>query len=107
MTSRSESWDRRIQRADRLASESGSAAPLLSFYLELLRQQQVVHDSFDERPPAGSIEADAPRIAASGDALLHAVAERGPDQLAAEARLLLDRDAMGRAEELFAYWHTR
>jgi hypothetical protein len=40
-----ESWDRRIRRAEQLASEAGPAESLLTFYARLLRRQQDIYDS--------------------------------------------------------------
>jgi FdhE protein len=107
MSSVSGSWDRRIARAEQLAAEGGPSAPLLAFYARLLRHQKAVYDSFDRRRPTGSFEADVNLIAKSGSALLRAVAEHGPDQLAAEADSLLETDQSVREQLLLTYWHGR
>jgi hypothetical protein len=40
-----ESWDRRIRRAEQLASDGGPAEALLTFYARLLRSQQTLYES--------------------------------------------------------------
>ena len=84
-----ETWDRRIRRAEELTVGGGPESPLLAFYARLLQSQKAVYESLKNRRPSGSIEDDVLQIAQSGSALLHDVADDGPDQLVAEARTLL------------------
>jgi FdhE protein len=103
----SQSWDRRVRRAERLAAEKGPNASVLAFYARLLQQQRTLYDSFESPRPTGSIEADVGLIVEKGSALLQAVAAYGPDQLAAESRTLLDGGRSTCERLLQDYWHTR
>ena len=102
-----DAWDRRIRRADALVTDGGAAATLLSFYARLLRQQQIVYQSFDRRPPRGSIETDASALADAASGLFKTVADHGPELLAAQARDLLASDASTWRHLLLDYWHMR
>src|SRR5262245_28739978 len=100
-------WDRRISRADLLAAENGPAASLLVFYARLLRAQKSAYEAFGLRRPGGSVDADAILVAHHGRSLLDVVAADSPDQLAVEARALLDASEDARADMLLAYWRDR
>jgi formate dehydrogenase accessory protein FdhE len=103
----SESWERRIRRADDLASRDGAAAPLLTFYAQLLRGQKAVYDSLGPRALTGSIDHDAPVIADAIGPLMTIVAERGPAPLAAEARAILAGDRRNVHARLVEHWSVR
>ena len=100
-------WDRAIRRADEMAAGDGSAASLLAFYARLLRSQKRLYESFQRGTPAGSIERDLPLLKTSASALLRDVADHGPDQLAAQARRVLDDDGGSTDNLLLSYWETR
>ena len=96
-----ESWDIRIQRAERLAAAGGAAAELLAFYGELLRAQKEVYEYLRGRRewlPSGLLEEDLEALRAAMPDLLRAVEASGPPALAEEARLL----ARARADEIDA-----
>jgi FdhE protein len=101
-----ESWDRRIARADQLAADSSAAAPLLSFYARLLREQKAVYEAMDaaERP-SGRLTCDLPLIGRAAASLVQTVAEHGPPALAAEAGRLESTGA-GFDDDLVAHWST-
>ena len=100
-----ESWERRIRRAEQLAGEGGPAESLLTFYAQLLRIQKDLYDSFKGRLSA-SLNRDLPVVRERAVALLRGVAEHGPDQLAIEARTLLDGDPSAIDGVLVAYWRA-
>src|ERR671934_2924031 len=85
-----ERWDRRIRRAEQLATEGGPTASLLAFYGRVLRRQKALYDSLDGCRPSGSLQRDLPLLIDGAVALLREVAGHGPDQLASEARTLLE-----------------
>lgn len=99
-----EPWDRPIRRAEQLAAEGGPAASLLAFYGRVLRAQKVLYDSLAGRRPSGSPQRDLPLIMGGGLPLLREVAGSGPDQLAAEARTLLDAADSTIANLLMMQW---
>jgi formate dehydrogenase accessory protein FdhE len=99
-------WDRRVRRAEALAGADGPVAPLLAFYVRLLRTQKSLYESFTRRPPSGGIERDAARVAGGAGALLQEVAKSGPDRLAAEARTLLQDGVTVIERLLLAQWQA-
>jgi formate dehydrogenase maturation protein FdhE len=101
-----ESWDPRIARAEQLAAGGGVAAPLLSFYARLLREQKAVYEAMSAAPrPSGTLIDDLPLIERGAAALVQAVAEHGPPPLAAEAEKLQSTSS-GIEGELVAHWST-
>ncbi len=102
-----DTWDRRIRRAEELTVGGGPESPLLAFYARLLHSQKAVYESLKNRGPSGSIEDDVLQVAQSGSALLHDVADDGPDQLVAEARTLLQSDDSTKRDLLLTYWSDR
>ena len=102
-----ESWDHRIRRAEHFAAADAATSPLLAFYARLLRQQKALNDTFNAERPSGSIDRDLAFIAANSSAMLNDVAGHGPDQLAAEARALLDRGHSAILDLLREYWEAR
>jgi len=103
----SAAWDRRIERAERLANGGGPTAGLLAFYTRLLAAQRTVYESFACSAPSGSLENDLRRIAVGGSTVLRAVVAHGPDHLAAEGRTLLALNDSAIADRLLAYWSAR
>jgi FdhE protein len=87
-----ESWDARIQRAERLADPPAAASELLAFYGKLLRAQKGVYEYLRGRRgwlPSGPLEEDLEILRAAMPDLLRAVEAAGTPALAEEARLLL------------------
>jgi FdhE protein len=101
------SWEHRIRRAQQLAAADGAAAPLLAFYARLLQRQKAIYDTFDDERPSGSVDQDFARIAANSAAMLRDVAAHGPEQLAAEARALVESGASAIGNSLRDYWQAR
>jgi formate dehydrogenase maturation protein FdhE len=101
------SWDRRIHRADTLAAAGGPATSLLAFYSRLLQRQKSVYDAFNQRRPSGSVGHDLTLVASNSSAMLRDVVDQGPEQLAAEARTLLESDEAAIKTLLLTYWHAR
>ena len=86
-----ETWDRRIRRADELATTDSPAAPLLAFYARLLRNQKAVYDALDARRPSGSLDRDLTLMSEPVSRLLRDVAENGPEPLAESGVAPIDR----------------
>ena len=81
------------QRARQLAQEHPGSAELLEFAAGLLKAQASVR------------AADLGAVASAARPLLEFCAQKGPVELAAEARLALE-DAVGFGERVRAYWQT-
>lgn len=99
-------WDRRVERARRLADNDAAARPLLTAYAALLGLQR---DCFRSLTPhatqlTGSIEADLQYLRPSIGPMLAAVASTGPPQPAAEAGRLLAGSAPAIDSMLLAAW---
>jgi Uncharacterized protein involved in formate dehydrogenase formation len=101
-------WNKQIERADHLATESSGSKQLLAFYAQLLRAQAQVYDSFRSRRdwlPSGDLETDLPVVRSCMTGLLERVASHGPTSLASEAQaLLIEPDII--AYKLLAYWRA-
>ena len=102
-----ESWEHRIRRAQQLASVDDATSSLLAFYARLLQQQKTLYDAFNGERPSGSVDRDLVFIAANSSALLREVAGHGPEQLAAEARALLEGGHSAIVDVLRDYWQVR
>jgi FdhE protein len=100
-----ESWDRRIRRAEQLASDRSPAASLLTFYTRLLRAQKDLYDSLSARV-SGALLRDLPLIRCLAPSVLREVAQHGPEPLAANARSLVEGGFAAIDEVLTAYWHA-
>jgi formate dehydrogenase maturation protein FdhE len=98
-----ESWDRRVRRAEQLASERGPVESLLTFYARLLRRQRDVYEAVKTQA-LRSLDQDLPYIAPAASLLLREVGEHGPDPLAADARTLLTSGESAVGDVLAAYW---
>lgn len=101
-------WNKQIERADHLATESSGSKELLAFYAQLLRAQAQIYDSFRSRRdwlPSGDLEADLPVVLSSMTVLLESVARHGPTSLASEAQALLtEPDVL--THKLLDYWRS-
>jgi FdhE protein len=100
-------WDRRIDRAHVLAAAGGPATSLLAFYGRLLQRQKSVYDALNQQRPSGPIEQDVPVVASLSAPMLRDVVDHGPEQLAAEARTLLESDQSAIEQLLLSYWRAR
>ena len=102
-------WDKQIERADYLATQSSGAKELLAFYAQLLRAQQDIYESLRSRRdwlPSGDLESDLPMLQSLTNALLETVARHGPVSLSEEARLLLAAAPDVIARELLDHWRS-
>ena len=100
-----QSWDRRIRRAEQLASQRSPAESLLTFYTRLLRRQKDLYDSLTTRV-SGSFDRDLPLIRRLASSVLRDVSEHGPEQLALDARRLLESGDSAIEDVLAAYWRA-
>jgi len=101
-------WDKQIERADHLATQSSGSKELLTFYAQLLRAQAQIYDFFRSRRdwlPSGDLEADLPVVRSSSTGLLEAVVQYGPTSLASEAQALLTEPGII-TDKLLAYWRS-
>jgi FdhE protein len=102
-------WNKQIDRADYLASESSGSRELLTFYAQLLRAQKAIYESLRDRGgwlPSGDLDIDLPAVQPAMVVLLETVALHGPQSLAAEAQGLLAAEPGIMAEQLLEYWHS-
>lgn len=100
-----DSWDRRIRRAGQLIASGSSAESLLTFYVRVLQRQKDLYYSLSS-PPAGSLARDLMACRPAISALLHDVAQHGPDPLVVEARRLLEAEDSTMLDVLSAYWRA-
>jgi formate dehydrogenase maturation protein FdhE len=98
-----ESWDRRIRRAEQLASDGGPAESLLTFYARLLRSQQTLYESLKTQA-LGAFDRDLAFIRPAAWPLVREVGAHGPEPLAADARRLLANGESTVDEMLAEYW---
>ena len=101
-------WNKQIERAGYLATESSGSKELLTFYAQLLRAQQQIYESFRSRKnwlPSGDLNADVTVVQSSATGLLESVAVHGPASLASEAQVLLGEPDII-AETLLEYWRN-
>src|SRR6266542_2265480 len=102
-----ETWDSRIQRAERLASERPDSNELLEFYAVLLRSQKEIYEYLRTRKgwlPCGKLARDLPVLCQAFPNLLRTVETHGPDELATQARDLLKASYGELGDELLEYW---
>jgi formate dehydrogenase maturation protein FdhE len=101
-------WNKQIERADHLATESSGSKELLTFYAQLLRAQAQIYDSFRSRRdwlPTGDLETDLPVVGSAMTVLLDSVAHHGPTSLASEAQALLTEPDIV-TYKLLDYWRS-
>jgi len=102
-------WDKQIERADYLAREESGSKELLAFYVQLLRAQKDVYESFRTRKdwlPSGDLERDLPVVMSSVTGVLECVARHGPEALTSEAQMLLAGQPHNLAHMLLDYWRS-
>jgi len=87
-----DSWQRRIDRAARLAERDETARPLLLLYGRLLGIQRDCYEMLRQRGHrlTGSLDRDLPELRPCVEPMLRAVAAIGPPRLADEAGRILD-----------------
>jgi FdhE protein len=109
MNATSESWDTRLQRAEKLARDSEPTKEILTFYARLLQSQKEIDEFLRSRRdwlPSGSLAEDLPVVRECLPTLLRTVESNGPAPLADEARSLLSA-ARGTVDEtLLEYWRS-
>jgi FdhE protein len=104
-----ETWDSRIQRAERLASERPESNELLTFYAALLRSQKDIYEYLRTRKswlPSGELQRDLPVLRQAIPILLHMVEANGPDALVSQAHSLLQASDHELTEMMIEYWRT-
>jgi formate dehydrogenase accessory protein FdhE len=105
-----DSWNDRIARAKKLASENMASTELLAFYADLLTVQEQSYRWIRAklaRDTSSSFERDLPAVREQFSNLLDLVARRAPQPLALEARRLLEDDDRAAVDDmLLAYWQT-
>jgi len=100
-------WDKQILRADHLAAKSNGSKELLAFYSHLLRAQKEIYEFLRSRKgwlPSGDLNGDIPVICDALPGFLKAVADYGPETLAAEARDLSATNYDVINKMLMNYW---
>ena len=102
-------FDRRAARAEKLAPLSESARDPLLFAAILLRAQGEIASALEEahavRGFTGRLGEDAERLIPLHQRLLHAAADKGPEQLAEDARKRREDDAATAKTRLMVFWN--
>ena len=109
MAQMKETWDTRINRAERLAAEIPESRELLVFYSALLRCQKEIYEYLRTRKdwlPSGELARDLSVLRRVWPNLLHTVETNGPPVLVSEARQLLDAKDDEVTEMLIGQWHA-
>ncbi len=104
-----QSWDARIQRAEKLASVKADAKELLTFYAKLLRVQKEIFEYLRSRKgwlPSGLLEHDLSVVKARMPGLFATVESSGPAQLVDEARRLRQTSDAEIDDMLLEYWRA-
>src|ERR1051326_2002273 len=90
-----QTWESRIQRAERLRRDRPESQEILSFYEALLKAQAEIYKFLRTRRgwlPSGALENDLPVLLEAIPVLLKAVRKAGPEALAEEAESLMRAD---------------
>jgi len=104
---RKESWDTRIERAERLPSGNDATSELLLFYAKLLRAQKKIYDYLRSRRdwlPSGNLAEDLTVVRGTVPALLRAVESSGSAILVEEALTLLQASDSDLDQMLLEQW---
>src|SRR5262245_16943422 len=102
-------WDRQIQRADQLASQTSGSKELLTFYAQLLRAQKAIYEDLRSRRdwlPSGDLRADLGTVRLLLANLLETCRSHGPSSLRDEADDLAQADAVLIDEMFISYWQN-
>ena len=102
-----ETWDVRIERAKRLAAVDDAVGPLLTFYAGLLGLQRDIANRLSAGGKdrlTGSLADDSVLLRPGLPPFLEAIEHSGPELLAREARLLLNRPESARDDLLAHCW---
>jgi FdhE protein len=102
-----EFWDKQIERAHQLITQSSGSKELLQFYAQLLQTQKQIYETFRHRQdwlPSGELEKDLRVIHEASIGLLETVASHGPEALSAEAKVLLKDVDQTFDKMLLEYW---
>jgi formate dehydrogenase maturation protein FdhE len=101
-------FERRAARAEKLAPLSESARDPLLFAALILRAQGEIAGALEEehavRPFTGRLDDDAERLLPLHQRLLHAAADKGPEQLAEAARQRREDDPATAKARLQVFW---
>lgn len=104
-----ETWDRLIERAERLAIERPESRELLAFYAVVLRWQSETYEYLRSRRgwlPSGALEIDLPVLRERFPPLLQTVESNGPETLASQARNLLAASDGEKDQMLIDFWRA-
>ncbi len=106
---RSESWEKRIERAKQLSASNETARPVLTFYAELLQLQKNLADLVGSRQgwiASGSLDRDLPAFRSGVPAFLDAIVHTAPDPLVDDATKLIEGPDNAIDDLLRACWRT-
>jgi FdhE protein len=108
------SWQRRIRRAEELAAKHSYAAEVLRFYARIAAFQQVLYEKLDsaasrsEREPRQPLAGppELPQLIPRFGDFLSLVEQVGPARLAETARMVKSQDQSSWAERLDQFWSS-
>jgi FdhE protein len=104
-----ESWDTRLQRADKLARKDDPTQEILTFYAKLLQSQKEVDEFLRSRRgwlPSGFLAEDLAVVRECFPLILRTVEAHGSAPLADEARRLMSAPDELVDEMLLEYWRS-
>jgi hypothetical protein len=104
-----DSWEKMILRAGKLAVDSEATRELLTFYHALLQSQKEVYDFLRSRRewlPTGSLAQDLSVLRNRLPVIFRTVELNGPSSLASEAKAVLSSDSEIIDEMLMTYWRS-
>jgi formate dehydrogenase maturation protein FdhE len=104
-----ETWDARIERATRLSSVDEAVGPLLTFYAGLLGLQRDIANRLiagGRERLTGSLADDRVLLRPGLPPFLEAIEHSGPELLAREARVLLNKPESARDDLLAECWRN-
>jgi formate dehydrogenase maturation protein FdhE len=103
-----DTWGARIERAKRLAATDEAVGPLLTFYGGLLGLQREIANllTAGKERLTGSLADDRILLRPGLPPFLEAIEQSGPELLAREARVLLDKPESARDDLLAECWRS-